>query len=112
MSSCTATPVPPIWADTDGRVELDVEYPGEKNETIYTVNPYVIEDEIPYDRAAINSGSTLAKYAMSVIRNAAAAVYFVKDETTNEILYMGGVTNQVFGAYYYTNGAAWRNTAA
>ena len=89
-----------------------IKYPGEKNETIYTVNPYVIEDEIPYDRAAINSGSTLAKYAMSVIRNAAAAVYFVKDETTNEILYMGGVTNQVFGAYYYTNGAAWRNTAA
>ena len=89
-----------------------IKYPGEKNETIYTVNPYVIEDEIPYDCAAINSGSTLAKYAMSVIRNAAAAVYFVKDETTNEILYMGGVTNQVFGAYYYTNGAAWRNTAA
>ena len=89
-----------------------IKYPGEKNETIYTVNPYVIEDEIPYDRAAINSGSTLAKYAVSVIRNAAAAVYFVKDETTNEILYMGGVTNQVFGAYYYTNGAAWRNTAA
>ena len=89
-----------------------IKYPGEKNETIYTVNPYVIEDEIPYDRAAINSDSTLAKYAVSVIRNAAAAVYFVKDETTNEILYMGGVTNQVFGAYYYTNGAAWRNTAA
>ena len=89
-----------------------IKYPGEKNETIYTVNPYVIEDEIPYDRAAINSGSTLAKYAVSVIRNAAAAVYFVKDEATNEILYMGGVTNQVFGAYYYTNGAAWRNTAA
>ena len=89
-----------------------IKYPGEKNETIYTVNPYVIEDEIPYDRAAINSDSTLAKYAVSVIRNAAAAVYFVKDEATNEILYMGGVTNQVFGAYYYTNGAAWRNTAA
>lgn len=89
-----------------------IKYPGEKNETIYTVNPYVIEDEIPYDRAAINSGSTLAKYAMSVIRNAAAAVYFVKDETTNEILYMGGVTNQFFGAYYYTNGASWKQTQA
>ena len=89
-----------------------IKYPGEKNETIYTVNPYVIEDKIPYDRAAINSGSTLAKYAMSVIRNAAAAVYFVKDETTNEILYMGGVTNQFFGAYYYTNGASWKQTQA
>ena len=89
-----------------------IKYPGEKNETIYTVNPYVIEDEIPYDRAAINSGSTLAKYAMSVIRNAAAAVYFVKNEATNEILYMGGVTNQFFGAYYYTNGATWQNKAA
>ncbi len=89
-----------------------IKYPGEKSETIYTVNPYVIEDEIPYDRAAINSGSTLAKYAMSVIRNAAAAVYFVKDETTNEILYMGGVTNQFFGAYYYTNGASWKQTQA
>ena len=89
-----------------------IKYPGEKNETIYTVNPYVIEDEIPYDRAAINSDSTLAKYAVSVIRNAAAAVYFVKDETTNEILYMGGVTNQVFGAYYYTNGASWKQTQA
>ena len=93
-----------------------IKYPGEKTETIYTVNPYVLEGDtvadIPYDRAAINSNSTLAKYTMSVIRNAAAAVYFVKNEETNEVVYMGGVTPQFAGAYYYTNGAQWRNTAA
>ena len=89
-----------------------VKYPGEKNETIYTVNPYVVEDEIPYDRAAINSASTLAKYYMSVIRNAAAAAYFVKNEATGEIVYMGGITEQLSGAYYYTNGGKWQNTAA
>ena len=89
-----------------------VKYPGEKNETIYTVNPYVVEDEIPYDRAAINSASTLAKYYMSVIRNAAAAVYFVKDAATGEIVYMGGIAEQLSGAYYYTNGDRWENTAA
>ena len=93
-----------------------IKYPGEKTESIYTVNPYLIEgdsvEDIPYDRAAISSGSTLSKYVMSVIRNAAAAVYFVKDENTNEVVYMGGVTEQFFGAYYYTNGSQWRNTGA
>ena len=93
---------------------LAIRYPGEKNNTIYTVNPYLIEgdtvEDIPYDRAAISSGSTLAQYKLSIIRNAAASVYFVKN-AEGKVVYTGGVGGQTIGAYYYTNGSKWQNTA-
>ena len=118
----TSTLVEKLYGDTrtphTGVVQtnyLAVKYPGDKNDTAYTVNPYYVEGEtvadIPYDRAAISTKSTISKYAITLERNAAAAVYFVKN-ADGEVVYMGGVTNQVASAYYYVNGAAWRNTAA
>lgn len=89
-------------------------YPGESTEYIYTVNPYLLEgntvEDIPYDRAAINSATTLSKYTVTMERNAAAAVYFVKN-AAGEVVYTGSVTEQVASAYYYVNGSAWRNTS-
>ena len=118
----TSTLVEKLYGDTrtphTGVVQtnyLAVKYPGDKNDTAYTVNPYYVEGEtvadIPYDRAAISTKSTISKYAITLERNAAAAVYFVKN-ADGEVVYMGGVTNQVASAYYYVNGAAWRNTGA
>ncbi len=118
----TSTLVEKLYGDTrtphTGVIQtnyLAVKYPGDKNDTAYTVNPYYVEGEtvadIPYDRAAISTKSTISKYAITLERNAAAAVYFVKN-ADGEVVYMGGVTNQVASAYYYTNGAAWRNTTA
>ena len=92
-----------------------VKYPGDKSDYIYTVNPYVIEGDttadIPYDRAAISTKSSIAQFKMTVERNAAAAVYFVQDGD-GKVVYTGGVTEQFLGAYYYVNGGAWRNTTA
>ena len=94
---------------------VTLKYPGEKTDTAYTVNPYYLEGEtvedIPYDRAAISNNSTISKYTLTLERNAAAAVYFVKN-ADGEVVYMGGVTNQVASAYYYVNGSQWRSTSA
>ncbi len=118
----TSTLVEKLYGDTrtphTGVVQtnyLAVKYPGDKNDTAYTVNPYYVEGEtvadIPYDRAAISTKSTISKYAITLERNAAAAVYFVKN-ADGEVVYMGGVTNQVTSAYYYTNGGSWQQTGA
>ena len=118
----TSTLVEKLYGDTrtphTGVVQtnyLAVKYPGDKNDTAYTVNPYYVEGEtvadIPYDRAAISTKSTISKYAITLERNAAAAVYFVKN-ADREVVYMGGVTNQVTSAYYYTNGGSWQQTGA
>lgn len=118
----TSTLVEKLYGDTrtphTGVVQtnyLAVKYPGDKNDTAYTVNPYFVEGDtvadIPYDRAAISTKSTISKYAITLERNAAAAVYFVKN-ADGEVVYMGGVTNQVGSAYYYVNGSSWRQTSA
>ena len=118
----TSTLVEKLYGDTrtphTGVVQtnyLAVKYPGDKNDTAYTVNPYYVEGDtvadIPYDRAAISTKSTISKYAITLERNAAAAVYFVKN-ADGEVVYMGGVTNQVTSAYYYTNGGSWQQTGA
>ncbi len=92
-----------------------IKYAGEKTDLAYTVNPYVIEGEspadIPYDRAAINSKTAINKFAMTVSRNAAAAVYFVQDGN-GKVVYTGGVAEQFSAAYYYASAQAWRNTSA
>ena len=106
----TSTLVEKFYGDTrtphTGVLEtnyLAVKYPGDKNDTAYIVNPYYFEGDtvadIPYDRAAISTKSTISKYAITLERNAAAAVYFVKN-ADGKVVYMGGVTNQVTSAYY------------
>lgn len=89
---------------------LSITYPGDKNAYAYTINPYVVEDEIPYERAAISSGTSISKYTFSLERNAAAIATFVRDAEGN-VIKLGSVQNQINSAYYYTNGSAWRSTA-
>ena len=90
-----------------------IKYAGEKTDLAYAINPYVIEGEspadIPYDRAAINSKSAIGKFTLTASRNAAAAVYFVQDGD-GKVVYTGGVTEQLFSAYYQASAKAWRNT--
>ena len=90
-----------------------VKYAGEKAELAYTINPYTIEGEspadIPYDRAAISSQTVISRFRMTTSRNAAAAVYFVQD-SNGKVVYTGGVTEQLFSAYYQASARAWRNT--
>ena len=61
------------------------------------------------ERNAINSADTIALWRTTLIRNAAKAQLTVTDAAGNKLLDKN-VGNNVASAYYYTNGAAWRNT--
>ena len=77
---------------------------------IYMGNPYVIEDEFPVDRLAMNSEDTIAAYNYLNIRNLANLGFAVQDET-GKVLYSQITPSQKYGAYYYTNGGTWQNTS-
>ena len=79
--------------------------------TMYTGNPYTIEDEFPYDRLALNSASTLVNANYLLIRNAATTVPMILSEDY-EILWSGSEVNEQYGAWYYVNGSAWQDYTA
>ena len=82
-------------------------YPGSSDIGIYTVNPYVVEDEYPAGREAISGSATIAQYGFTLIRNAAAVATYVKTADGN--ITVSGVNNQVSSMFYYSNNAAWTN---
>ncbi len=75
-----------------------------------TGNPYALEDAFPADKLALRSDTLLSSYRLSLLRNAGALMLTIQDENGKE-LYNSGVSNQVFGAYYYVNGNEWRNVS-
>ncbi len=112
----TATYIEKVYGDTRDNYTgekatnyLAIRYSGEKKDSYYMGNPYVIENEYPADRTAINGNTKLAKYTLSLIRNAGAAVSYIKN-ADGDIVYMTAVENQVFSAYYYVNGGTWQRT--
>ena len=82
----------------------------------YTGNPLLVDfynaniatKYLP-ERNAINSADALALWRISLIRNAAQMQLTVTDEAGNKLLDKN-VGNNVLSAYYYSNGATWRNT--
>ena len=82
-------------------------YPGSSDIGIYTVNPYVVEDEYPAGREAISGSATIAQYGFTLIRNAAAVATYVKTADGN--ITVSGVNNQVSSMSYYSNNAEWTN---
>lgn len=90
---------------------LTIKYNGDPDAYYQIGNPYIIEDTYPEGRAAINSADTIYQSKISLIRNAAALTMVVTDEN-GKVLGMGPVSTQAISAYYYVNGAAWRNTSA
>ena len=73
-------------------------------------NPYMVDDEILADRNAINTSSAVSNYVISQIRNGYQMVV-VSNAETGEI-YKSTEPNQTSSAYYYENGATWRNSTA
>ncbi|MBQ6116938.1 MAG: S8 family serine peptidase [Oscillospiraceae bacterium] len=73
-------------------------------------NPYTVEDEFPADRLALSSITKLVNFRYNQIRNAAAAGYLALDADGN-VLKTNISAGSYIGAYYYVNGAVWRNTA-
>ena len=78
--------------------------------SIYMGNPYMIEDEFPVERLAMNSEATITAFNYLNIRNAATLGFAVQDEEGN-VLYAQATPTQKFSAYYYVNGAVWQNTS-
>ena len=76
---------------------------------VFGGNPLVTDDTYMPERNAINSADMIAGISFAAIRNAAASKFTAVNETTGEIL-ADALPGAVSSAYYYVNGAVWRNT--
>ena len=90
--------------------KLVVRYPGEKTNSVYTANPYMVEPEYPADRLALNSKTSVYRYDYSIIRNASAVAYFVQNES-GEVIYLDIAEEQLTSAFYHANALKWYDTA-
>ena len=74
-------------------------------------NPLVPDETYLPERNAINSenGDTISKLSFIAIRNAAASRFTAVNKTTGETQ-VESFPGAVDSAYYYVNGAQWRNT--
>ena len=87
---------------------LTVQYAGDSGMYYFGGNPYVDETYDP-NRAAINPDTTVfARATFSLIRNAADSRATITGENGN-VYYDKASGSPTAGAYYYTNGASWRN---
>ena len=87
-----------------------VTYASEPNaKYIFGGNPLVTDDTYMPERNAINSADMISGVSFIAIRNAAASRFFAVNDTTGELL-AEGLPGAVSSAYYYVNGAVWRNT--
>ena len=87
---------------------LTVQYAGDSGTYYFGGNPYVDETYDP-NRAAINPDTTVfARATFSLIRNSADARVTVTGENGN-VYYDKASGSPTAGAYYYSNGASWRN---
>ncbi len=71
-------------------------------------NPYMIEDEVPYDRLAVRSDDQLYMIPLTTIRPASAIAAVSLDEN-GQVIRLLNVENQGFPAFYYTNAGQWTN---
>ncbi len=101
--------LPAYIPTNEGKAGLQLKYADGKS-AVFMGNPYVVEDEFPADRLAMSSKTTMTDYKYGLIRNAGTAEFFITD-ADNEILFSGGANQEVYGAWYYVNGAVWQDTA-
>ncbi len=90
---------------------MSVTHAGDKTKYHYTINPYLVEDEIPYERGALRSDSAISQLKVSLIRNAAAVVGFAMNEE-GRVVYINDVTSQFVAAYYSENDEQWAGVSA
>ena len=77
--------------------------------SVYMGNPYMIEDEFPAERLAMNSEATIAAFNYLPIRNIATLGFAVTDEE-GKVLFAQATPTQKFSAYYHVNQGTWMNT--
>ena len=87
---------------------LAVQYAGDSGMYYFGGNPYVDETYDP-NRAAINPDTTVfARATFSLIRNSADARVTITGENGN-VYYDKASGSPAASAFYYSNGASWRN---
>jgi len=79
-----------------------------KGDSIFMGNPYIVEETFPADRLAVRSDTELVNFKYNLIRNAATTGWLALD-AAGELIKNGTMTGNVFGAWYYVNGAEWRD---
>lgn len=84
---------------------LAVQAPGASQPVFLVGNPYVVDEHV--ERAAVGADTTLYGAVYTLIRNAARLGIFLEDAEGNVIWSNG--RDQAISAYYYVNGAVWRN---
>lgn len=84
-----------------------IQYPGDSTASLYTVNPYIIEENYPEGREAISGNSVIREYGFSLIRNAAALATYVK--LPDGSVTVSSVNNQISSMFYYPNSNTWQN---
>ncbi|MBQ2658445.1 MAG: S8 family serine peptidase [Erysipelotrichaceae bacterium] len=89
---------------------MSVKYPGDKKDSVFMGNPYMVEDSFPYDRLAISSNTTVSSFTYSLIRNAAVMMPAAISEDGN-LLYSGNVAKDNYGAFFHINYGVWQNTS-
>ncbi|MBQ3376437.1 MAG: cell wall-binding repeat-containing protein [Erysipelotrichaceae bacterium] len=82
--------------------------------TIFTGNPYMVEDKFPADRLAVNSNSTFNRIAYNLYRSAGTTGYAVSriddyDGDITEVLSSTVIANEVQGIYYSQSSGSWQN---
>ncbi|MBQ9910197.1 MAG: S8 family serine peptidase [Lachnospiraceae bacterium] len=111
-------PYAPFTADSDLYTNyMTVTYDGVKSP--FTGNPYIVEDEFPADKLALNSKSMIGSIYYRLIRNAAITGYAVSklNQPGGEIIdVLDGMLDsrngyQVEGLYYNEKRGEWMNTA-
>ncbi len=87
-----------------------IQYPETYKKYAFVGNPYIVEDEFPYDKLAISSDTTITSITTTLIRNAANTATLVLDEE-GSLIYSDNLASDVEGAFYYVNGESWQITA-
>ncbi|MBR6119945.1 MAG: S8 family serine peptidase, partial [Oscillospiraceae bacterium] len=80
----------------------------------FSGNPYMVEDEFPAQRLAINGSTNLIRISYNLIRSAATTGYAVSrldaDHKVTEVISSTVTGNGVLGQWYYVNQGSWQNT--
>ena len=87
-----------------------IQYNGDSNTYALGGNPVAYDESYHPERNAINSADTVKGAEFIQIRNAGAARFFVTDADGKIISGTEIDFGPSYGAYYYVNGAEWRNT--
>lgn len=78
-------------------------------DSIFMGNPYIVEEQFPADRLAVSSDTQLVNFKYNLIRNAGTTGWLALD-AAGDLIKNGAMTGNTFGAWYYVNGAQWRDT--